>query len=63
MPAVIATGVGEVDLLPAARRLVGEGRGRQQRAGGAPQVGDMGPGVQRPLVEADAGDCRHWRRR
>src|ERR1700756_1579355 len=46
----------KVDLLPTARRFVGEGGAGEQGARGAPQSADMRAGVLRPLVEADAGD-------
>ena len=47
---------GEVDLLPAARRFVGEGGGGEQVARRAPQIRHMRAGVQRTLVESDPRD-------
>src|ERR1700680_2617029 len=46
----------EVDLLPATRTLVGEGRGREQGARGRPQIRHMGARVLRALVESDPRD-------
>jgi hypothetical protein len=46
----------KIDLLPPARRLVGEGGVGEQVACGAPQGADMRAGVLRPLIEANAGD-------
>ena len=56
LPAWIATGRGEIDLLPAAGGLAGEGCARQQLAARRPQIAKMRPGVTGSLVEADAGD-------
>src|SRR5262249_58789446 len=53
---------GEVHLLPAGARLVGEGGAGQQLPGRGPQFADMRPDVSAGLVEADpghgAGDAR-----
>src|ERR1700675_1998265 len=46
----------EVDLLPATRAFVGEGRGRKQSARSRPQICHMGARVLRALVEADPRD-------
>ena len=43
-------------LLPTRRGLVGEGHGRQTRAGPRPQVSDVRAGVGRELVKAQSGD-------
>src|SRR6516165_1988648 len=51
----------KVYLLPPACGFVGEGGAGEQRAGGTPQIADMGTGVLRTLVEADTGNlagCR-----
>src|SRR6185312_17334661 len=47
---------GEVDLLPAGSRLVGERRRGQLCPGRRPQVPHVRTRVAGPLVEADAGD-------
>src|SRR5205807_4826789 len=54
--------VREIDLLPTARRLVGEGGAGEQGARDAPQIADMRTGVLWPLVEADAGNFASRRR-
>ena len=46
--AVIGTGAGEADLLPAGGRLVGEGGGGQERAGAGPRGGRRGCRCCRP---------------
>ena len=43
---------GEGDLLPAARRFVGEGGGGEQCAVRAPQIATMRAGILRPFVES-----------
>src|SRR5262249_62212261 len=48
--------LGEVHLLPARRRLAGEGGAGQQLTGRAPQAADMRAGVGAGLVEPDPGD-------
>src|SRR5208337_2706157 len=47
---------GEVHLLPAGCRLIGEGGASQFYAAARPEVTNVGPGVAGPLVEFDAGD-------
>ena len=47
---------GKIDLLPATRSFVREGRAGEQRAVRAPQITDMRAGILRSLIEADAGD-------
>src|SRR5207247_1953333 len=46
----------QVYLLPPGRGLAGEGRGREQSAGGCPKMSDVRAGVVRELVEAKASD-------
>ena len=46
----------EEHLLPSRRRFSAEGRAREQRAGGRPQVADVRPAVADALVEAHALD-------
>src|SRR5207247_6592289 len=45
----------EVDLLPPARGLAGEGGGSELGSGRAPEVADVGARVARTLVEAERG--------
>ena len=47
--------VGEVDLLPAARALAGEGRTREQRSLRAPEAAQMRTRIPRTLEETDTG--------